>query len=259
MVLRMRRALCTIRDLPPYRRYAFENGLRRCGFEVSDRLVAPPRSGDVLVMWNRYGSLEAEAKRFESAGAAVIVAENSYIGDPRDERKIYALAKSHHNGAGTWKQGEKDRFSDLEVDIFPWRDGGEHILVLPQRGIGPKGVAMPSDWVVTVQERLRKLTKRPVRARIHPGVHRPPLEPDFDGCHAAVTWGSGAAIKAIAAGVPVFHEFDRWIGAPAAKFGLDDLENPFLGDRMPMFRRLAYAQWAVEEIESGEAFKWLLT
>jgi hypothetical protein len=77
-------------------------------------------------------------------------------------------------------------------------------------------------------------------------------------CFAAVTWGSGAAIKAIIAGVPVFHEFSRWIGAPAAKFGAANLEQPFVGDRLPMLRRLAYAQWSVAEIERGEPFALLL-
>jgi hypothetical protein len=73
-----------------------------------------------------------------------------------------------------------------------------------------------------------------------------------------VTWGSGAGITSLIAGIPVFHEFDRWIGGPAARFGIDDIESPFTGDRLPMFKRLAYMQWSVDEIESGEAFQWLL-
>jgi hypothetical protein len=31
-----------------------------------------------------------------------------------------------------------------------------------------------------------------------------------------VTWGSGAGIKAMQAGIPVFHEFEQWIGGPGA-------------------------------------------
>jgi hypothetical protein len=73
-----------------------------------------------------------------------------------------------------------------------------------------------------------------------------------------VTWGSGAAIKAIAAGIPVFHELKCWIGAEAAQFGIEDLEHPFLGDRHLMFHRLSWAMWTSEELESGEPFRWLL-
>lgn len=73
-----------------------------------------------------------------------------------------------------------------------------------------------------------------------------------------VTWASGAAIKAIIEGIPVFYEFNDWIGAPAARYGIDDTENPFLGDRNPMLHRLSWAQWTAEEIASGEPFKCLL-
>jgi hypothetical protein len=73
-----------------------------------------------------------------------------------------------------------------------------------------------------------------------------------------VTWGSGAAIKAIAAGIPVFHELECWIGAEAATFGINDLEHPFLGDRHLMFHRISWAQWTAEELASGEPFRWLL-
>lgn len=85
-----------------------------------------------------------------------------------------------------------------------------------------------------------------------------PLGADLKDCWAVVTWSSGAAIKAIAAGVPAFHALPNWIGAPAAKPFGSDLENPFLGDRLPMFQRLAWAQWGLDEIASGEPFKRLL-
>jgi hypothetical protein len=73
-----------------------------------------------------------------------------------------------------------------------------------------------------------------------------------------VTWGSGAALKALAMGVPVFHTFPQWIGAGAANPLGSDLEKPFRGDRLPMFRRLAWAMWPLHELESGAAFAALL-
>jgi len=84
------------------------------------------------------------------------------------------------------------------------------------------------------------------------------MDPDFEDCWAAVTWASGGAIKAICAGIPVFYEFEKWIGAPSARLGFGDLENPFLGDRGPMLHRLSWAQWNVDEIAKGEPFRWLL-
>ncbi len=252
----MRFATCLIRDLPHYRRQAFADGLRANGYVVS--FAIPPsviRPSDCLVIWNRYGGNATFADRFEAVGAPVFVAENGYL--TPEGVQMYAVARSQHNGAGSWRIEEGDRWSPLGIELKPWRENGAHILVLPQRGIGPPGVAMPRIWVNDVMHRLKRVTGRPVRLRAHPGKHRPPLEPDFANCWAAVTWGSSAALKAIVAGIPVFYEFPQWIGAGAGQFEVRDLERPFLGDRLPMLRRLAWSQWSVGEISAGEPFRCL--
>jgi hypothetical protein len=248
-------AVCMIRPQPHYRREAFASGLAKAGYSVTfDH--RKPNPGDVLVIWNRYAHYDRLAKAFEAARASVLVVENGWVGD----QKHFAIARSHHNGAGTWVVGTEDRWSALDLALKPWRRDGEHILVLPQRGIGEDGVAMPAGWAASAYARLRQRTRRPIRVRPHPGREpHPPLDPDFENCWAAVTWGSGAAIHAIVAGIPVFHELPKWIGGRAASFGIDRLEEPFLDDRRPMLERLAWAQWNEAEVAAGEPFRWLLT
>lgn len=248
------RALCLTRDHAHYRRDCMLAGLIEAGFEIANS-IERPEPGDVLVIWNRYQQFAATARQFESAGAKVVVVENGWIGEDQ-----FALCVGQHNGAGLWNCGQDDRWSMLDIAVQPWRRDGNHILVLPQRGFGPPGVAMPLDWPKKIGARLAAVTGRPVIIRQHPGKRpHPPLEPDFECCWAAVTWGSGAAIKAIVAGIPVFHDMPAWIGASAARRGIDNIEDPYLGDRYPMLRRLAWAQWSADEIASGEAFKCLLT
>jgi len=191
-------------------------------------------------------------------GAGAFVTENGYLHGGPPRYTTYALARSQHNGAGTWPEGPAARWEALGVDLKPWRTDGRHILVLPQRGIGPAGVAMPRGWPEAVTRRLRSMTKRPVQLRKHPGPIAVALEPDLRDCWAAVTWGSGAAIKAIIAGVPVFHDMPGWIGAPAAARLEAGLEQPFLGDRLPMLRRLVWAEWTTDELATGEPFARLL-
>jgi len=258
MASRKRIASCLVRQFPQYRSEAFIAGLRHHGYKVVESEWPNPEPGDVLVIWNRYRHLDAMAKRYESAGATVLVAENGWIGTDRAGVQLYAIARSQHNGAGEWHVGAADRWSKLGIELAPWRGRGKHILVLPQRGIGPPGVGMPMSWAANVLSRLKEVTDRPIKVRVHPGRHRPPLEPDLESCHAAVVWASGAGIKAIVAGIPVFYEMDRWIGAPAAVHGIGDLEHPFLGDRFPMLNRMAWAQYTVTEIQSGAPFEWLL-
>lgn len=242
-------------DSPHYRKDAFEAGLRAHGFTIDPAANPSPSPGDCLVLWNRYSRDEAHARRYEAAKATVLITENAWLGPEEKDQHLFALCRGHHNGAGTWHVGAERRGPTIELK--PWRKYGTHILVLPQRGMGENGVRQPQDWLRWTLDRLSCLTRRPIVVRHHPGP-RPHPEIDFEDCWAAVTWASGAGIKSITEGVPVFHELPCWIGASAARHGLDDLENPFLGNRIPMLHRLAWATWTAEEIEKGEPFKWLL-
>lgn len=226
------------------------------GFEVATAEFAPD-PGDCLVLWNRSPRYERIAKKFESRGAAVIIAENGWIGNDGADGKLIAMCRGQHNGAGRWLVTDEDRWSGFKVPVLPWRSDGEFILVLPQRGFGSPGVAMPFDWCHTAMAKLRRATKRPLRVRRHPGRDKVP-EIDFKNVWASVTWGSGAAIKSICAGVPVFYDMPNWIGGAAATEGIRDIESPYRGDRMPMLQRLAQAQWRYSEIASGEPFRRLM-
>lgn len=117
---------------------------------------------------------------------------------------------------------------------------------------------MPRNWLNNILPRLAKTTGRPIKVRKHPGKNPTvPLEEDLNNAWAAVIWASGAGIKAICEGIPVFYDYKNWIGAKAATCNFD-IEKPYLGDRMEMLHRLSWAQWTWDEIENGEPFKWLL-
>ncbi|MER9768893.1 hypothetical protein NKJ09_22835 [Mesorhizobium sp. M0189] len=248
----------TLNPSDHYRKDSFRRGLERCGFEVGQPPKLDPDPSDVLVIWNRASSNVALAERYEEAGARVIVAENGYIGADRNGWQLYAIALGHHLGAGEWPTRQDDRWAALGIELRPWRRAGREIVILPQRGFGEPGIAMPKTWAEEVAERLKKVTDRPVRIRFHPGKARTDPLPDLQDAWAAVTWASGAGIKALVAGIPVFHEMPSWVGGTAAKFGIEDIEDPFLGDRLPMLRRLAWSQWTEAEIQEGTPFKCLL-
>lgn len=252
-------AVCLIRNQPPYPHAHFADGLRAAGFKVRTDATGRPAPGDVLLLWNRMGGKEHIAALYERMGCKVIIAENGWIGRAGDGGKFYALCLGHHNEAGTWRVGEVDRWPLLNVDLKPWRERGKRIVVLASRGIGERGVAQPREWPQRVAHELRKRTSREVVIRDHPRDSHAPVEEALSGVHAVVTWASGAAVKAIAAGIPAFHALPQWIGAAAARPLSHDIEDPFLGDRLPMFRRLAWGQWSATEIMTGEPFRWLLS
>lgn len=256
------RAFCDIREKPSYRADAFVNGLKSCGFHVLHKQLPndAPRPGDIAVIWNRYSVAEIAADKWEKQGGKVLVAENGYCGRDAQGHQLYALAAHGHNGSGTWPKGDGSRWASLGIEIEPWREKGDHILVCPNRPFGMKGLAMPQDWTATTVNRLRAYTKRPVRVRPHPGTSQPPcsLAADLENCHAVVIWASSAGVHSLLAGVPVICASPWWIAKGAAGTDVRTIEAPVMPERRPVFERLAWAQWSVAELASGEPFRRLL-
>lgn len=251
---------------PHYRLDSFARGVERHGFKVQTLARGEPGPGDLLIVWNRmHGRSNKLAEKWLAAGASVLVAENGYIGSDGNGEKLFALAWDHHQGAGRWRIGDADRWKQQSIPIMPWRTPGRQIVLLPQRGLGEPGIAMPREWDISAFKRLRQVTDRPIHIRKHPGAIKYEPYEDFADALCAVTWASGAAIKAICYGVPVLYELSNWIGAPGATH-IDcalthGVENCLLTDdaaRENMLHRLSWAQWSVSEIESGEAFAWLM-
>lgn len=254
------RAVSMIREQPHYRREAFEAGLSAIGLTVERVPPAKWRPGDVLVIWNRYGRFAAAADACEAAGGTVVVAENPYVGTAGEQ---YALALDHHKGPGRWfaQDDGGERWRRLGVTIEPWRGGGEYLLLAPERGIGSPQFAMPRDWPAKAEADLRAAGER-VRVRLHPGRHAPDrtLVEDLAGAAGVVTWGSNVGITALLMGIPVWHGMLSWLAAPAATWWRTGPlpPNTRLRDRETTFHRIAWAQWTVEEIAAGDAFRHLL-
>lgn len=250
-----RTAFIRLSGRPVYKRDAFITGFERLGYKVevdtSPKRIEPDQ---VLVLWNRNPPQEHLASKFEEAGATVLVAENGYIGLDSKGEKLVALAKNHHNGLGSWNF---KNHPSRPLELKPWRKTGSKIVILAQRGIGERGIAQPQGWEFTMLRYFEKMSKRKIFLKTHPGTAKQSLEPYFEDCWAAVTWGSGAGIKALAAGIPVFYQLEGWIGGSMASFS-KDIENPVYGDRESMFMRLSWAQWEVDRIASGEALEFIL-
>lgn len=256
----MATAYVLIRELPHYRRDAFVSGLEACGYRVLCEQPKRPQPGDVVAIWNRYGRYAEAARRVDLAGGRVIVAENGYLGKDAQGIQHYALALDGHNGSGRWYVGGRERWDALGIEMKPWRQDGRHIVVRAQRGIGTPDMASPPKWHLKMAARLRAMTKRPVVVREHPAnaPDQPPLEEHLRNAWALVTWASSDAGKALVAGIPVFRCAPHIVCEKACRYGIDDLENPLMGERLPAMIDLAWGQWSLAEMASGLAFRTLL-
>lgn len=260
------KAWCQIRPQPHYRRDAFVAGLTAAGFEVSFGTPAGVRPGDVLLLWNRYGPWHDMACHFEAAGGTVLVAENGYIGADANGLQHYALAIGGHNGSGRWIIGSPVRLRDLGLQVQPWQDNPDgHVLVCGQRGIGSPSMASPAAWHDDVARRLRQVTRRKVVIRYHPEMRgapqaQPTLAEQLHGAWACVVWSSSAGVKALVQGVPVFYEAPHWVCEKAAPQGVAGIEQPWRNEanRIAGLNEMAWAQWSLDEIGRGTAFRHLL-
>lgn len=236
------KAWLNLRHSVPEREKAFRAGLERLGYQVVKGTTTMPGARDILVTWNRIREGHQSALAFENINCAVIVTENATWGNNFCGDHWYTIASNYHNTANKFPIGDHGRFDNLRVPLKDFRTYGETVI-LAQRGIGTAPVMMPITWPGSA------LKKYGGRIRNHPGQHEvKPLLADLATAGRVVTWGSGGAIKALMQGIPIVSDMPNWIGAQ---------DNTDKG-RLAMLRRLAWAQWRLEEIATGEPFARLL-
>ena len=263
-------AYCLIRNQPWYRCEAFVAGLESAGHRTQLKRPSHPSKNTLLVIWNRYGEWHEIASTVEAAGGKVIVAENGYLGiggtspkfdvhphGPKDWH-YYALAMSHHNGGGAWPDGDGSRWDALKIELKPWRESNKgYLLICPNRSFGVPGRMMHPDWAQRKADALRKrFPGVEVRVRAHPGNNSParPLSEDLLGARAVYVWSSTAGLHSLIDGIPTFSDAPFWVAKEAAWKDFEDSPP----DRLPVFQRLAWAQWTLREIYAGIPFRHLL-
>ena len=236
----MPQAEIRIRREPYYRLDAITQGMNRLGFEIVPH--ARPAPGNVLVLWNRKaGRDDTDATAMEAAGGKVLVIENGYL--QKVDKTMYAVSLSEHHTGGP--VGDTDRFGPLGFELRHQEAAPfGFVLVCGQRGVGSPTMASPPQWAEKHAESLRRrgLT---ARVRPHPGNRAPsvPLKADLMGAGACHVWSSNAGVLARVLGYPVTSWAPHWI-----------CEGP----REAAMQRMAWSQWSVPELATGEPFARLL-
>jgi hypothetical protein len=152
-----------------------------------------------------------------------------------------------------WHDGlskcNSDRFARLKMQglqLKDWRKTGNHIIVVPPSKYMADHWGM-HDWLRDIVAEIKKYTDREIVVSIK---NETPLERVLPNAWALVTDHSNAGITALLEGVPTIFT------NPARKLGeISEIENPPM-DR-DFFYGLAYQQWTLEEIRSGEAWNYL--
>lgn len=155
-----------------------------------------------------------------------------------------------------------DRAESMGLVAQAKRKQGSFILIAGQLPGDNQHSINVSEWREKTSTYLHELSELPVYFRPHPRVEKPQntISEALEGCHCLVTHNSTAAYEAIRQGVPVICD-------PCAAYAevcetrLENIASPKFSGKMKrqkLLDRVAYAQWAPEEIETGEPLNFLI-
>lgn len=264
-----------------------KQGLEKVGYENRCKYMVQFENGliypfDLIITWTLWKHCHRRyaADEHKKLGGSTLCMENGFLRSIHG-RPYYQLGwrvglGSGINGQGSFPAGDDSRWKAWNVDLKPWRSTGSHILVCAQRGVRPDDpdITHGSNWPDSVIPRIRAVSDRPIWFRPHPGNKRPclpknckvdriidpekeSLEQNLKDAWCSVVYTSTAATDSIVNGIPVCYDGPKIMCHELAG-RVKDMENPPMLDREEVFSRLAWGQWNLEELASGEAFRHVL-
>ena len=145
----------------------------------------------------------------------------------------------------------EDRLKKLGVELRPWRRHGDHILVIPLTGaIADYYGIDPDKWLQSTVSEITTATDRPVQTKIKGQGN---LEKALKNCWCVVTHSSNVAVDAILNGVPAITLGESI--CENVSWGFEDIEQPVWPEREWWLRAVAYNQWTLDEMRSGECWR----
>lgn len=181
------------------------------------------------------------------------------------------------------EQKPSDRFERLGLELKPYAVRGEHILFdgashkfclwhgFCQDRLGPEWWHYCWNvWGQEIVETIRQFSKKPIIYRPRPSrnpknaagpidgtIHSiVSLEEDFNRSFVVVSYGGSIGFHAMVEGVPHFAIGDS-IARPLSEtfwWKLDEPKIPSEEARLKWLYNVAYCQWTLDEIASGEAW-----
>ena len=148
-----------------------------------------------------------------------------------------------HDGRGNFPN---DRLKKLNIEILDQNKSGKNII-LSEPSETMKKLYNSPNWTEDTINKIKKYTDRKII--IHNKFSKEPLETLLRDAWAFVSLQSTAGFIAMSKGVPAyFTEISlNHIGK------IQNIENPKINYNI--FNNLAYSQWTLKEIESGEAWE----
>ena len=200
----------------------------------------------------------------------VIVLETGYINRGDGEHHHYAAGFNGLNGRADFRNKNMPDDRARSIELKPWREGGSVVVC----GQVPWDASVDSTdhylWCQSTVEKLRDYTDRRIKFRPHPlalNAMKPlwgcetstvPLAEDLNSAHCVVTFNSNSGVEALIAGVPVVASDPGSMVWSVANRSLISVDVPNKPDRTDWLNSITYAQWNLQEMMEGEAWRHLM-
>ena len=151
-----------------------------------------------------------------------------------------------HNGEGNFPD---DRLKKLNLNFLEQSNSGD-VIILSEPSEAMKKIYNAYSWVNETKELIKKFSDRKVI--VHNKFSKKPLDELLKNAWSFVSLQSTAGFKAMVNGIPAYFT------EPSLKNinKIEEIENPRINYKI--FNNLAYGQWTLNEIESGEAWENIL-
>ena len=173
-----------------------------------------------------------------------------------------------------------ERWKKFNIDLKPWRQTGEDIIVCGQHTSSHQWRNNPSmsEWFEKQIIGIRKYTDKPITIRPHPRnqvtmdvkkyknvrIVRPqPDRSTYDDTDlaerlktawAVVSHSSNPAMTAVFSGVPVYVS-EASLSHEVGNKSFENINDPHMPDRQQWANKLAYTEWWIEEIQQGQPWQ----
>ena len=151
-----------------------------------------------------------------------------------------------HSGKGNYPD---DRLKKLDLNILEQNTSGSYII-LSEPSETMKKIYNKANWVNDTKKILKNYTDR--QLIVHNKFSKENLDDLLKNAWAFISLQSTAGFKAMLRGVPAYFT-DQSLQNISK---IEDIENPSIDYKI--FNNLAYGQWTLEEIGSGEAWESIL-
>lgn len=240
--------------------------------------VGPDREADIGAVFGLKGRSREVLAAYRAEGRHTIMFDKALIRVPRSPHKHLRVCIDGDSPLPYLMRQNRsgERWEALKLKPSPQRKSGpidSIVLALSsQKYCTFHGLGDATDYAAGLARQCRSQSRRPIIYRPKPSWHdfkpiegtrlsRPPeyLPSILETAHVLVTHGSSAAVDAIIQGVPAIA-LGECAASPVAGKSVEDVRDPpFPSDdqREQWLANLAWCQWSVRELQSGEAWAFL--